>query len=82
MLAVTVTPKWLETVARRDTQIVQDARLIEKSQLSQRDRLNIRWQFPASQAGPDTLCFSVGEIADHYFLYRMTLYGVNLPGVG
>jgi hypothetical protein len=55
----------LEPVAGRDAKVAEHAGLVQKTQLPQRDILNIRRQFSASAPGPDQFRLGIDEALDH-----------------
>jgi hypothetical protein len=65
MLSLTIRSERFEPVAGRHTKIAQHAGLIQKTQFSQRNILNVRRQFPAPASGPDQFRFGVGEPLNH-----------------
>jgi hypothetical protein len=65
VLAFAVAFQYFESIARRNTQVVDRLGTIEHAQLATRDRLNIGGQAPRSEASPDAFGFLVDEIPDH-----------------
>lgn len=65
MLTETIRLERFKAISRRYTEVIQIARLIQKTELSKRHGLYIWRQFPASPPGPDQLRFRIGEILDH-----------------
>jgi hypothetical protein len=65
MLPLAIGSQSFEAIARRHAQIGQRSRLIQKTQLSQSDILDVRRQFSAPTAGLDQLCLGIGEALDH-----------------
>jgi hypothetical protein len=50
MLPSSVGPECLESIARRDTKIVEHSRLVQQTKLAQGDILDVRWEFTASSS--------------------------------
>jgi hypothetical protein len=61
MLAVPVCLQSFKPIARGNTQIGEYPSLVQKTKLPQRDILNIGRKSSAPPAGPDQLCFRIGE---------------------
>ena len=65
MLPLPVCLQRFKTIARRDTEVVENPGLIQQTQLAKRSVLNVGRQPTASPPGPDQLRFRVGETLDH-----------------
>lgn len=65
MLTETIRLEGFKAISRRHAEVIQNARLIQKTELSKRYRLYVRWQFPAPAPGPDQFGFRIGKTLDH-----------------
>ena len=65
MLPLTIRSKCFEPIAGRNAKISERPRLIEKTQFSQSNVLDICGQFSASASGPDQLRFGIGKALNH-----------------
>jgi hypothetical protein len=65
MLSLTICSKCFEAIAGRYAKIAEHPSLIQKTQLSQRDVLDIRRQFSAPASRPDQFRFGIGKAPDH-----------------
>jgi hypothetical protein len=65
MLSPTVRSECFEPIARGHSKFAEHPGLIQKTKLSKRDVLDISRQFSAPTAGPDQLCFGIGEALNH-----------------
>jgi hypothetical protein len=65
MLPLSIRFKCFEVVAGRYAKIAQHPRLIQETQFSQRDILDVRRQFSAPASGPDQFRLGIGEALNH-----------------
>jgi hypothetical protein len=65
MLPLTVRSKCFEAITGRHAKIAQHSRLIQKTQFSQGDILDIRRQFSAPTSGPDQFRLGIGKALNH-----------------
>jgi len=65
MLPLTIRSKCLKTISGRNAKISQRPGLIEKTQLSQGNILDVGRQFSAPASGPDQFRFGIGKALDH-----------------
>jgi hypothetical protein len=68
MLADAASLQELEAIAGGNAQVFQSLRLIEHSELSKGDDLDISRQPSTSSAGPDQLRFAIREALNHSLL--------------
>jgi hypothetical protein len=64
MLSLPIRLQRLKAIAGRDSQLAQHSCLIQKTQFSQRDILDIRRQLSAPASGPDQFRFGIGKALD------------------
>jgi hypothetical protein len=64
-LALAVTLQRLQPVAGRHTKVVDAFGGIDQHQLTQGNRLNVRWKPPHAEAPPDPLGVVIRETPDH-----------------
>ena len=55
----------LQTIRRRNPEIVETGCVVEHTQLAPGDGLDVGWKAPRISAKPNLLRFLVGEIPDH-----------------
>jgi hypothetical protein len=65
MLPLTIRSERLKAIAGRDAKISQRPGLIQKTQLSQGNILDVGRQFSAPASGPDQFRFGIGKALDH-----------------
>jgi hypothetical protein len=65
MLSPTIRSKCFEAIARRNAEIAQHPRLVQKTQLSQSNILDVGWQFSAPASRPDQFCFGIDKALNH-----------------
>ena len=65
MLPLTIRSKCLEAISGRNAKVSQRSRLIQKTQFSQSNILDVGRQFSAPTSGPDQLCFGIGKALKH-----------------
>ena len=65
MLTLTIRPKCLEAVTGWNAKVSQRPGLIQKTQLSQGNVLDVGRQFSAPASGPDQFRFGIGKALDH-----------------
>jgi hypothetical protein len=65
ILSLAIRSKRFEAIAGRDAKVTQGARLIQKTQFSERNVLDVRRQFSAPAAAPDQFRFGIGEALNH-----------------
>jgi hypothetical protein len=63
-----------EPIARRHPKVVEGPSIVDQTQLSQRDPLDIRWKPPAASTIPDGLGFAIAEGYDHREAYNAERY--------
>jgi hypothetical protein len=66
VLPGSVTFQGLEAIIRWHGKISEHAGIIQHSQLSQSDPLNVLWQGSAERTAPDPFGFSAAKSDDHY----------------
>ena len=65
MLPLTIRSEGLEAISGRNAKISQRPGLIEKTQLSQGNILDVGRQLSAPASGPDQFRFGIGKALDH-----------------
>jgi hypothetical protein len=65
VLTLPVRPQGFEAITRGNAKIAKYPSLIQKTELAERDILNIGRQSSASLAGPDQFCFRISEALNH-----------------
>lgn len=66
MLSLPFAPQSFEPVARRNAKVFKPFCVIYKTELSQRDRLDVRRKLSAAPAFPDRRRFGIAKANDHY----------------
>jgi hypothetical protein len=61
MLSLAIRSQCFKAIARWNTKIAQHSRLVQKTQLSQSNILDVRWQFSAPASRPDQFCFGIDK---------------------
>jgi hypothetical protein len=65
MLSAAILGQRFESVARRNSKIIERSSIVDKTQLPQRDCLNIRRQSPAAPTVPDRHGLGIAKAYDH-----------------
>ena len=65
MLSLTVRSKCFKAIAGRNAKVSQRSRLIQKTQFSQGNILDVGRQFSAPASGPDQFRFGIGKALNH-----------------
>jgi hypothetical protein len=65
VLTLAFTVQRFETIARRHPKIVEPSCVVQQTQLSQRDGLNVGRKLSAPPAFPDRCRFATAEAGDH-----------------
>ncbi|KPF46613.1 hypothetical protein IP76_06520 [Rhizobium sp. AAP43] len=65
VLAEPVTFQGFQPIAWRNAEVLQDPRVVDQTEFSQRNSLNVRRKLAASLTGPDALCFFIRKALDH-----------------
>jgi len=68
MLSFSIRSQRFQAIAGRYAKIAQHPRLIQKTQFSECNILNVRRQLPTPAFGPDQLRFGIGETLNHGLL--------------
>jgi hypothetical protein len=74
MLPAPMPGQCFEPIARRYPKVVEGPSIVDQTQLSQCDPLDIRWKPPAASTIPDGPGFAIAEGYDHLRVYNAERY--------